>query len=82
MFQTGLYSSEEEMLLHSWVSVHAMYVYIAYISAYKHSKCVFPKTTGMDVSGHMHIHPEQSFYTFVFIEWALYRAKFPLLSAS
>lgn len=35
--------------------------------------------TGMDVSGHMYIHSEQCPYTFVFIEWALYRAKFPLL---
>lgn len=41
MFQTGLYSSEEEMLLHSWVSVHVMYIYIGiYICIQPQQMCV------------------------------------------
>lgn len=70
LFQTVLYSTEEETLLHICpFSMHIMYVYIG-ISMYKHSIRVFRKITGMHISGHTCMHPDWGLCTFVFIEWA------------
>lgn len=43
MFQTVLYSSEEEMLLHTWVSVHVMYIYIGIYTCIQTQRMCLPK---------------------------------------